>query len=398
MTARQEWSRLWPLPLVSMIGVSGSAMFAYAGGVFMERVTAEFGWSRAEYSGAFMLMMVAGLFLAPAVGWLIDRIGPRKVALAGIIPFAASISLLGLVRGPLWQWYAVCLVLAVFQAAISQLVWVKAIVGRFEFSRGLALAVTLAGLGLGSFIWPLMAAVFIEAIGWRSAFPAMAALYLAVALPLVFQFFHGAPVAESAQASSRGETSIGSSLRSRTFVGLALAGGLFAAVNYGLSVHFVPVIRSAGLPLKEAAAIAGLIGIFSIVGRLTTGVVLDRLPTRIVGVIAFLLPLGAIGLLFAFPGSTPAAVGAVAFLGFASGAELDIITYIVARRYGQEVFGAVYAAFMAIISLCASVGPVVAGAIFDASHSYGIWLGVAAPMVVAGALLVAWIPLVPGEA
>ncbi len=145
---------MWPLPLVCMLGISGSAMFAFSGGVFMESVTGEFGWSRAQYSSAFMVMMVSGLFLGPTTGWLIDRIGPRKVALVGIVPFGVSIALFGLVDGPLWQWYAICLLVAAFQAAISQIVWVKAIVARFDHSRGLALAVTLAGLGFGSWAPP----------------------------------------------------------------------------------------------------------------------------------------------------------------------------------------------------------------------------------------------------
>ena len=392
-TARQEWAAMWPLPLVCMLGVSGSAMFAFAGGVYMESVTSEFGWSRAQYSSAFMLMMVSGLFLGPATGWLIDRIGPRKVALAGIVPFAASISLFGLVDGALWQWYAICLLLAVFQAAISQIVWVKAVIARFNHSRGLALAVTLAGLGLGSFIWPLLAAIFIEAIGWRAAFPAMATLYVVVALPLVYLFFHGSPDGLEIQSERADRPSIGTALRTRTFVGLALAAGLFAAAYYGMSVHFVPVLKSAGVDLKTAAGIAGLIGIFSIIGRLGTGVLLDRLPTRLVAVLAFLLPLVTVACLLGFPGSLPASIAAVVFLGLASGAELDIITYIVARRFGQEMFGAVYATFMAIVAVCASIGPVIAGVVFDASDSYVAWLVMVAPMVIVATMIIAWIPL-----
>ncbi len=384
---------MWPLPLVSMLGVSGSAMFAYAGGVYMESVTVEFGWTRAQYSSAFMLMMVSGLFISPAAGWLIDRVGPRKVALGGIVPFALSISLFGLVRGALWQWYALCLLLAVFQAAISQIVWIKAIVGRFHHSRGLAMAVTLAGLGLGSFIWPVLAAICIEGVGWRGAFPAMAALYVAVSFPLVFLFFHGSPKRSRPKTEHRGGPSVAAALQSRTFIGLALAAGLFAAANYGMSMHFVPILKADGVELKAAASIAGLIGVFSIIGRLVTGVLLDRLPTRTVGVIAFLLPLGAIACLLGFPGNFPAAIGAVAFLGFASGAELDIVTYIVARRFGQDVFGAIYAAFMAIISVCASIGPVIAGVVFDKSQSYAGWLLIVVPMVIAGAAIVALLPL-----
>ena len=391
-TARQEWATMWPLPLVCMLGISGSAMFAFSGGVFMESVTGEFGWSRAQYSSAFMVMMVSGLFLGPATGWLIDRIGPRKVALVGIVPFGVSIALFGLVDGPLWQWYAICLLVAAFQAAISQIVWVKAIVARFDHSRGLALAVTLAGLGFGSFIWPLLAAIWIEAIGWRAAFAAMAALYVVVALPLVYMFFHGAPDAQQMRSGRGGRPSIGIALRTSTFIGLVTAAGLFAAAYYGLSVHFTPILRSAGLDLKAAAGIAGLTGVFSVIGRLATGLLLDRLPTRPVAVLAFLLPLGSVACLLGFPGSVPAAICAVVFLGLASGAEIDIITYIVARRFGQEVFGAVYAIFMSIVSVCASFGPVIAGAVFDASHSYITWLMIVAPMVVAAAAIVALIP------
>src|SRR5579863_3477129 len=85
-TARQEWATMWQLPLVCMLGTSGSAMFAYAGGVYMESVTRAFGWTRAQYSSAFLLMMLSGLVISPAIGWLVDRIGPRRVVLGGIIP------------------------------------------------------------------------------------------------------------------------------------------------------------------------------------------------------------------------------------------------------------------------------------------------------------------------
>ncbi|MBV1689004.1 MFS transporter [Novosphingobium sp. G106] len=393
LTARQEWASMWPLALACTLGVSGSAMFAFVGGVYMESVTSEFGWSRAQYSSAFMLMMVSGLFIGPAVGSLIDRVGPRKVALFAIVPFALTISLFGLVTGKLWQWYGICLLLALFQGGISQIVWVKAIVARFKRSRGLAIAVTLAGLGFGSFIWPLLAAFCIDAFGWRAAFPLMATLYVVVALPLAFLFLHGPPVVVDDRGRGAAGQSISHALRSRSFIGLVSAAGLFSAAYYGLSVHFVPVLKVSGMDLRAAAGVAGLIGVFSVMGRLTTGFLLDRLPTRLVGVIAFLLPLGAVGLLLAFPGSLPAAIGAVTFLGFASGAELDIVTYIAARRFGQEVFGAIYATFMAIISVCASIGPVVAGALFDASQTYSGYLAIVAPMVIVAALLVAWIPL-----
>lgn len=392
-TAREEWATMWPLPLVCMVGVSGSAMFAYAGGVYMESVTTEFGWTRAQYSSAFLLMMISGLVMAPTIGWLADRWGPRVVALTGIVPFGLSISAFGLIEGKLWQWYALCVLLAATQAAISQIVWIKAIVGRFHHSRGMAMAISLAGVGLGSFIWPVLAAICIDVVGWRGTFPIMAAIYVAVALPLAFLFFQDPPPAPGERVKRTNGHALSASIKSRTFIGLAVAAGLFAAASYGMSMHFVPILKSGGMNIKTAAGIAGLIGIFSIAGRLITGLLLDRMPTRLVGVMAFLLPLGAVASLIAFPRTLAVAVVAAAFMGFASGAELDIVTYIVARRFGQEVFGAIYAVFTAIIAVSASVGPVIAGAIFDASHSYSAWLWILAAMVVTGAAIVASIPL-----
>jgi MFS family permease len=84
-------------------------------------------------------------------------------------------------------------------------------------------------------------------------------------------------------------------------------------------------------------------------------------------------------------------------VGFASGAELNILTYVTARRFGQEVFGSIYAMFMAIISIGASIGPVIAGALFDANGSYHLYLLVLAPIFLVAALLIAWVPMAPDE-
>lgn len=392
-TARQEWALMWPLPLASMMGISSCAMFAFSSGVFMEEMTGAFGWTRAQFSSTFVIMMGLGLFVGPAVGWLIDRIGPRRVALIGILPFVVTFSMLGLASGPLWQWSALCVLFAVFQIALGQVTWVTAVISRFEASRGLALAVTLAGLGLGSFVWPQLAAIYIERLGWRLAFPAMALTWMIVALPLILAFFYGANDRSALPRQKQVRRPYGPAIRSRSFIGLVLAGGLFASAYFGLQVHLVPLLKSGGMTLTSAAGIVGLIGIFSVIGRLATGHFLDHLPTRLIGVVAFLLPAVSALLLMLLPGSVPAAIAAVALLGLASGAELDIITFIAARRFGRDVFGSIYALFMAIISVCASVGPVVAGSLFDATGSYHGFLVYMVAAVVTAAALIAWIPI-----
>lgn len=398
MTARQEWRAMWTLPLTAMVGMSGSGMFAYSSGIFMQAITGEFGWSRAQYSAVFVITMLQGLVTGPLLGRLVDRYGPRKVVLAGLLPFAASFSALGLVGGQFWQWTALCIVMSLFQVTISQTAWVAGVIPRFHAARGMALAVTLAGLGLSSFVWPPIAAVLIDKIGWRAAFPAIALVYLAVALPLTAVFFHSPEQPKDAtQAAQGGRHGYARAMMSSSYIGLVLAGSLFACAYYGLVVHFVPVLTKSGIGLATAAGIVAIVGLASMVGRLLSGFLLDALPTRSVALAAFLLPLASVALLTGLPGSVPGAIGAVVVLGLASGAELNIITFIAARRFGQEIFGSIYGMFMAIIAVGASIGPVLAGALFDARGSYDYYLLVLAPIFLAASLLMAWVPMSPRE-
>src|SRR5262245_53384743 len=153
-TARQEWAAMWPLPLVSMLGYVGGASFAYSSGVFMQELTGEFGWSRAEFATAFTIHSLVALVMAPVIGRLVDVLGPRRMALIGIIPFMIGLSLFGLAQGPIWQWWLIALVQALLASLIGGAVWMKAVVTRFSAARGLALATVLAGSGVATALWP----------------------------------------------------------------------------------------------------------------------------------------------------------------------------------------------------------------------------------------------------
>lgn len=393
MTARQEWASLWPMALTATLGVSGSAIIAYTSGVFIEDITREFGWTRAEYSSAFLLQMMLGLIVGPAAGRVIDRIGARRVALGGIVPLALTFLLLGQASGSLMQWWLLCSVLAVAQGFVTQAVWVTGVISRFHASRGLALAVALAGLGLGAFIWPQFAAFYLKFMGWRWSLAALGATWAIVVLPLAWLFFHPAPRVPSAARTPGESAALWPTVRTRTFIGLMAAGSLFSCSYYGMSVHLVPLLKDNGFSLTNAAATAGLVGLFSVIGRLLTGWLLDHLPTRPVGIIAFLMPIVS-GALLIVSGDSPAlAITAVVLLGLASGAELDIITYIAAKKFGQDVFATVYSIFMAVISASAGIGPVLASAIYDQTQSYTLFLLGVMPLVAMGAGLIAWIPI-----
>jgi MFS family permease len=395
-TARAEWAAMWPLPLVSMLGYVGGASFAYSSGVFMQELTGEFGWSRAQFSAAFTIHSLVALVMAPFVGRLIDRIGPRKMALLGIVPFMCGLALFGLADGSIWQWWGIAFVQALLASMIGGAVWVKAVVTRFRASRGLALATVLAGSGVATTVWPVVAAFYISELGWRMSYSAMALSWGLLMLPLAWLFFTDADSGDTQAVAARKAIPL-AELRnvylSRSFISLALAGAIFSALTLGLLLHLVPIFQGAGLDLSSAAGIAGLTGVFAIVGRLSTGLLLDFLPTRPLAIAIFLLPLAISALLWNFDGSITIAVAAVMILGFVSGADGDIIAYLISKGFDPGVFATIYSLMVAILSVSSSVGPIMSGAIYDQWGSYDYYFLAMIPMALVAATLVGTMPM-----
>jgi MFS family permease len=390
--AKQEWADNWQLPLLAAIGIAGSATFAYSSGVFMKVMTGEFGWSRTQFSSAFAVQMVLGLIVGPLIGRYVDRVGARKVGLIGIFLFAAGLSSMGLANGKILQWWMLGGVQAICTAFIASPVWLSAVVPRFQASRGLALAVSLAGIGVATALWPILAALGIQSLGWRATFPVLGLGWAVLILPFAWFCLPGQPAsplcATTAAATIRRDDYL-RALRSRTFLCVTFAGAIFASVTYGLILHLVPLLTERGLTLAEAAGLTSIMGLFVIGGRLTTGFLLDRLPTRPLAVAIFLLPVGVCLLLWAAKGSWFAAVIAVSLLGLATGSETDVVVFMIAQRFGREIFASVFAVSVAAFAVFAATGPLLAGALYDAYKSYDIYLMIAVPLTLLAGTLVA---------
>ncbi|MCD9029154.1 MFS transporter [Luteimonas sp. BDR2-5] len=393
LSVAQEWKAMWPLPFVAMIGIAGQTSFAFANGVFLGRMTEAFGWSRAEFASGFTIHMLVYLAISPLVGRLVDRVGPRKVALLGIVPFVLAYSLLGVANGSIWQWRALCALLAVGIACVASVVWVSAVVGRFNAARGTALAVALCGMGVASAVAPIAAAFFIQTIGWRLAFAALACSWAVVILPLAYVYFHGPrdrgagpsarPAAMDAPAAKPGE--VKRFLRSGTFICLVIAGGLYAVVSMGTSVHLVSMLTLDGFTLSTAAAIAGVVGLGNIVGQLGAGVLVDRYPARWTGIAAFLLPVATVFLLYSAKGSLWGSLAAVLLFGLSMGGQTTVVSYMASRMLPSHAFSSIYAVLIATFAVSASLGPLLAGRLFDVYGSYDAYLLLVVPLVLVAA-------------
>lgn len=376
-----EWRSYGYLPLVAALGYATSVIHVYSMGPFFEPLQQDFGWSRGEISlGLTVSSFISAVFCIP-LGMLVDRIGPRRIGLIGVLLMTGAFALLSTSTGSVTNWLLLWALLAIATVGVQATVWTSAVNSRFEKSRGLALAITLSGASLSAALFPLIATWLITNHGWRMGFAGLAGFWAAIVLPILLLFFRGArdrgrnntADAASAARALTGLT-LSEGLRSIALYKLLLAAGLFSFTAVGTLVHFVPILTGAGVARMEAAGIAGLIGIFSIIGRLGTGFLLDRFRAQHVGACVFLLPVIGLSLLLLDAANPLHQMLAAASIGLTLGAEVDVIAYLAAKYFGLRNFGALYGALVMALSLGTAVGPLLAGTIFDRAGSYAPFL------------------------
>jgi MFS family permease len=367
---KDEMEKGWPTLLTSLIcvGLGAASLLFYSIGVFFGPFQNEFCWNRGQISGAFIYLTLGFVISGPILGWLIDRYGARVVALASI-PLL-SLSMIGLANmgNSLAGFYGLFFCAACFGGGTAPIVYTRVVNGQFAAARGMALGIILAGTGIAAFVLPPFLAVIIGSYGWRNGFVALAVLAV-TAWPLVYFGFRGAD--ESAPELTPGTVQgvdRGDAIKSREFWTICLA---FLAVGMaisGLVVHMVPLLRDSGLSLPQAARIASLIGVGVIIGRILIGWVIDRVFAPIIAALVFLVT--ASGCILLNIGGAPTAPVAAFLVGFAFGAEIDLIAYLTARYFGMRNYGFLYGIAYSMFSIGAAVGPAAVGHLFDVNGNY----------------------------
>ena len=376
ISARNEWRAYWPLTLAAMVGYSTIGLQSYALGPFVTHLEIEFGWTRAEVMTGLSVSSLAGVFLNIASGMIADRIGPRPVGLTGIAIKTGAFALLATATGSIlnWSllWFAIALGVVMLQASI----WTSAVAARFDKSRGLAMAAALTGAPLAATVLPLLATVLINSFGWRAGFVGVGACWFLITFPVVFLLFKDGRKARkggripASQKVEVGGVTFTQGVRSRAFWCLLISFGAFSFYAMTISANLVPLLTDKGVTAIEAAAIASLMGIAGIVGRLSVGALLDRLSGPAIGAVTQLLPVGGCALLLLDqPGIGSLALASTAF-GIATGAEVDVSLYLASRHFGLRSFASLFGAIITFGAMGGTVGPYLGGWFHDKWGNY----------------------------
>jgi len=402
MSHKVEFKRGFRVLVAAFLGISIgiTSLYFYTVGLFIKPLQAEFDWSRSAISSAILAGALVLAATSPLVGALADRFGVRLVAGLSLLGLSGGFFLLSGTSSSFVGFLLLTILLHVLGAGTTPVVFTRMINQWFDRARGLALGIALAGTGITGALAPRLIAGFLEEHGWRTSYQLLA-LVILLLTPLVIILIKRHVPAGKQNADKAGSTGVVDSLgltfdeviKSKTFWMMAF---LFFCVSIalgGIVIHLVPLLTDAGVPVTRAATIAGALGASVILGRVLTGILLDRyFAPRIVMTLFSITAGGCIALAV---GGADLAVFAAVSLGFSMGAEVDFIGYMVARYFGLKVYGEVYGLLYAIFILGMSFSPMLVGFIYDTQRSYDCALWLAAGLLITASVAATRLPAFP---
>jgi MFS family permease len=375
----------------------GSVFYGF--GVLLAPVEQELGLSRAEASLAFSLGLLAEGVLAYPVGRWIDSGHERLVMTCGSLAVALGLALHGFVQGPV-GFYAVWLLLG---AALSATLYSPAfavVTRRFpgDFRRAI-ITLTFLG-GLASTVFIPLTAWLIDAYGWRTAVWVLAALHLAVCVPVHALVLRGAPPPAAASAASRdgapAPAGIAPLLRSPAFLGVGLFVVLMMGVTTALPAHMVSLLRESGLEPAWAVGIPAAIGLMQVFGRLMLFFFEHHFDVHLANrVIPCLIPLGLLFLLAgSHAGPDPSPWLGLLFVG-CYGVGNGMLTIVKGTSMAEYVSRTHFATLNGVLGLPSAIARAVAPLALglwwsnEAGYTLGLWVMLGASLLAVAALWLA---------
>ncbi|HXW07853.1 MAG TPA: MFS transporter [Vicinamibacterales bacterium] len=349
----------------------------------------ELGWTRQQVtSGNAYSKIVVALAFGAIAGRLVDRFGPRRLMLAGILmaggaliglSFVASLTTFYLFYGFNALGY-VCGGPLPNQVLLSR--W-------FDRARGRAMGVAYLGIGLGGAIVPLLAYALTQGLGWRGALRVLGVLMILIALPAAW--FVREPAAAAARPGVPQLSLL--TVMSRPAFYLLMIGSMASIGAIGGTMQNLPLYLrlDRNLPQVTIDLTLSLILVGSVVGRLFMGWLADRWPKKRVMLLIYTIVALAIPPLFYAPTPGTLAVCALVF-GIGLGGDYMIIPLMAAEMYGLAIMGRVMGIVLTADSVAEALVPMLVAASRDQTGSYTTGFVVLVALASVGAVAVAFLP------
>jgi MFS family permease len=374
---RNELNRDVRVILGAVLGLGSgvSAVFFGSVGIFLKAMAASFHWGRADVAILPMLSSAGVAIGAPLIGHLADRTGWNKIIAFSVVGF--SFGLLALSIAPASRAYIIgCgLFIGILGAATTPAGYIAVVSRAFDRRLGVALGISMLGVGIGVTLMPIIAGKIVEFVDWRKAYASIAAACLLVGLAAHQLIFRGLPSTTARRAKMIANSAEGVSwaqaLAGYRFWLVAVVAWLIACTTSGALVHLAPYATDRGVSAGIAARSVAFFGIGILISRLGAGLILDRVYAPLVASAAFFLSGAGFYWLSGDVQRSPGILlWAPILIGLAAGAEGDLIPFLVKKYFGLRSFGTIYGTLIGLYALGGALGSYVYGSVFDRVKSY----------------------------
>ena len=372
---------------------------------FFEPIVQEFGWSYAAVSLAASLRGAETGLLAPLLGFLTDRWGPRRIIFSGIIICGIGLMLLSRINS-LATFYGAFALVAVGISCVSPTVVFTAVNNWFREKAGMASGIMISGFSFGGLLVPLVVKL-IDVFQWRIAFLILGIGMCLIVMPISLLVkdkprdmdLYTSKEKNTAEKHSgnvskvtynQESSGVLQALSSRAFWHIGLGMSLQFLAIAAILVHVMPYLSNLGISRATGSIVATAFPLISVLGRFGAGWLGDRYNKRVIATMFF--SMACLGQLFfglITSNSVTLIILSVLFFGIAWGGSAVIRVILVNEYFGRKNFGTILGLIMGIIAVGGVAGPFIVGWIFDSWSNYQ-----AAWLLYAGLLLLATIIIV----
>jgi len=374
------------LSLFSIVGI-----MVYGLPFFYDFWVKEYGWSRATVTSGNAFAKVAVGLLGFFAGWFIDRFGPRRLMLAGIL--MGGIALVGLSTvTSLWQFYLFYVFSALGYMCAGPLPNQVLTARWFNRTRGKAMGFAYLGIGVGGMLVPQIAKWLNIQFGWHQALMLLGILMVIISFPIAWIVKENPEKQSIETVKEEPAIALNKIVKGWPFylllIGSMCSIGAVAGTSQNLKLFF-------SLDLKysqgQSANIISLVLFSSIIGRVLMGWLADKFPKKYVMILIYTLVAGSIPLLYF--ADTPGVIYLFAFIfGIGLGGDYMIIPLMAAELFGVRIMGRVMGLVLTADGLAEAFSPMLVAGLRDTSGNYANGFAVLIMLAVIGIIAVAMLP------
>lgn len=379
----KETPYAWVVVWATFVSLGVVFGVAYSFAAFFDSFAAEFAAKRADVALVFGLSGLIYFALGGVGGMLSDRFGARLICSLGMLCIAAGLMLTSFAQSlnAVYLFYSVGIGTGI---ALAYTPSIGNVQPWFTTRRGLASGIASSGIGLGTLLVPLLAAMWIASMEWRMALRVMSGVVILVGLSstvLLKRAQLNAPGAGNAKGPLPGLT-LTQALKDKRFWWFYLFTFTAAPTMFIPFAHVSASARDIGISDANAVGLVGLIGIGSLVGRFAISALADRLG-RTHTLTLMQVSMAATYLLWIASGGYPSLAVFALWFGLSYGGIVSLMPAICMDLFGARAVAGIIGTLYTGAAVGNLLGPVAAGAVFDRMGSYHpvLWFCVALSVV-----------------